>query len=197
MWYVIVGLVWVSAVLAIGWNYRRRQQQRNAERAKHVGELLAQAALVKAGLVTGSAMPSAAPALAVAADPVAEVSRKPRLLPQPVALLYYVFRTGLPDHEIFAFLTLDDVLDIAPGARAHLPPKLPQRRLDLVICDRQLNVVAVVVAGAAQDPMAQRDVPRLAECLERAGIRFVRIDAAAPPRHHQVRALVYGGQVPA
>ncbi len=25
-----------------------------------------------------------------------------------------------------------------------------------------------------------------------AGIRLVRIDAAAPPRHHQVRDLVYG-----
>ena len=90
-----------------------------------------------------------------------EFSKKPRLLPQSTALLYYVFRTGLPDHEIFAGLALGDVLDVAPAAsgaqREQLLRRLAQQRLELVVCTKQLEVVAaVVVRDSASGARIQR-----------------------------------------
>lgn len=125
---------------------------------------------------------------------------KQRLLPQAEALLYYVFRTGLPDHEIFASLTLADVIDVAPALRGYEREqkmrKLAQQRLDLVVCTKQLEIVAAVIVNKAADA-APADHARLAEeCLQIAGIRLVRVDPAAPPRHQQVRELVYGAADP-
>jgi hypothetical protein len=136
----------------------------------------------------------AAPAAAV---PVPQFSRKPKLLPSPVALLYYVFRTGLPDHEIFAGVALEEVLDIAAPAQAEPREQLlrkvtQQRRLDLVVCNKQLEVVAAVIVAAPVTGAADGTEQFASQCLQSAGVRVVRVDPAAPPRHHQVRALVYG-----
>jgi hypothetical protein len=120
--------------------------------------------------------------------PVPQFGRKRRLLPPPIALLYFVFRTGLPDHEIFAGVALDEVLDIEAGLREPLTRKISQqRRLDLVVCTKQLEVVAAVIVSAADD-----GEQFAGQCLQAAGVRVVRVDPAAPPRHHQVHALVYG-----
>ena len=99
MWYMIA-LVWIVIMVAIVSTYTRKQRRRKTERAQHLekmlGELKANAKL-------------AGPALEMSENPAAAVprfSRKPRLLPQSTALLYYIFRTGLPGHEIFAGLVL-------------------------------------------------------------------------------------------
>ena len=125
----------------------------------------------------------------------AEFRKKQRLLPQSTALIYYVFRTGLPDHEIFTGLTLADVLE--PGAAASMAEagrtsKLLTQRLDLVVCTRQLEVVAGVVIDAGAGHVRGSSADFMAPVLHAAGIRMVRIDPAAAPRHHQVRELVYG-----
>ena len=105
MWYLIV-LIWVGLIAGVIWAYSRKQRQREAERAKQYDALLADLKSARAGTA------GAPVALQAAAAPVAEFLRKQRLLEQPAALLYYVFRTGLPDHEIFAGLTLADVIDM-------------------------------------------------------------------------------------
>lgn len=186
MWYVI-GLIWIVVMVGIISTYTRKQRRRASERAQHMEKMLAE-------LKANPRAPADAAAAPTAAVPVPQFSRKPRLLPQPVALLYYVFRAGLPDHEIFAGVALDEVLDIAvpgpAGPREQLLRKLAQqRRLDLVICTRQLEVVAaVVLSGPAADDGGQF----VTQCLQSAGVRVVRVDPVAPPRHHQVHALVYG-----
>lgn len=193
MWYVI-GLVWIAAMVAIILKYTSKQRQRASERAQHMEKMLVELkanprAWADAGTDAGTA---AAPPAAV---PVPQFSRKPRLLPPPVALLYYVFRTGLPDHEIFAGVALDEVLDIGAtveaGPREQMLRKISQqRRLDLVVCTKQLEVVAAVIVAA---PVAANDSHQFtSQCLQSAGVRLVRVDPAAPPRHHQVHALVYG-----
>lgn len=191
MWYVI-GLVWIAAMVGIVYAYQRKQQRRGAERAREMAALLAD---LKANprVASGAANITVAP-VAAAARP--EFNKKPRLLPQATALLYYVFRTGLPDHEIFAGLALSDVLEVAAGAsgmqREHILRKLGQHRLDLVVCTKQLDVIAVVV-GSNSAPGAQiTDAQFANRCLQAAGVRVVSIDPAAPPRHHQVRTLIYG-----
>lgn len=189
MWYVI-GLVWIAVMAAIISKYTSKQRRRVSERAQDMEKMLVELkANPRAWVDAGAA---AAPP---AAAPVPQFSRKPRLLPPPVALLYYVFRTGLPDHEIFAGVALDEVLDIVasaqPGPREQLLRKLSQqRRLDLVVCTKQLEVVAAVIVAA---PVAASDSHQFtSQCLQSAGVRLVRVDPAAPPRHHQVHALVYG-----
>ena len=191
MWYVIV-LIWLALVVGIIWAYNKKQRQRGAERAKQLNSLLSELK-TNPNPVAATAGGAAVP---VAAAPLPELSRKQCLLPHAEALLYYVFRAGLPDHEIFASLTLADVIDIAPGLqgneREQKTRQLAQQRLDLVVCTKQLEIVAAVMAG--KEPAAtQAGQARFAEeCLQAAGIRLVRIDPSAPPRHHEVRALVYG-----
>jgi hypothetical protein len=189
MWYVI-GLIWVALMAGIVYAYNRKQRQRNVERAEKMAALLRD--LKSNPIVEPVNVAGERPATAAAGP---EFRRKPRLLPQSTALLYYVFRTGLPDHEIFAGHTLADVLDIAPalaGAlREEMRRKLAQQRLDLVVCTKQLEVVAVVVTGNAASDSHADDKSFIAQCLQAAGIRIVSVDPAAPPRHHEVRALVY------
>ena len=191
MWFVI-GLAWIALMAGIVVAYNRKHRRRSAERSSEMAKLLAdlkanpRAAVDAVAATTG---PGTAP-------PNPQFSKKQRLLPQPTALLYYVFRAGLPDHEIFAGLAVADVLDVVPAAGGApsaqpLPGRLAQRRLDLVVCTNQLEVVAAVVASGSAEARQADDARFLTQCLQAAGIRVVTVDPAAPPRHHQVHALIY------
>ena len=187
MWFLI-GLAWIAMIVGVIMFYRRKQRQRDAGRAEKLAALMAD---LKSGPVTADSRPAAPPAAASPAATRAEFRKKQRLLPQSTALIYYVFRTGLPDHEIFTGLTLADVLETDPATMASgKAGKLLAQRLDLVVCTRQLEVVAGVVIGGGEVIGAGADY--VGECLRGAGIRILRIDPKAAPRHHQVRELVYG-----
>jgi hypothetical protein len=197
MWFLI-GLIAIALIAGIFWSYKKKQDKRTAERARQfevlLSELKRNPQLAASGAAGATAPAVTAPVPAVSPG----LGKKARLLPQSGALLYFVFRTGLPDHEIFANLTLADLVDIEPTVRGYereqKARRLAQQRLDLVICTKQLEVVAAVLldtgtsAGAAQAGNAEF----IELCLQAGGIRLVRVDAAAPPRHHQVRDLVYG-----
>lgn len=195
MWYVIA-LIWLALIVGIVWAYSRKREKHAAARAKQIDALLSEA---KLNLISGPAAGDAPQGAAVKAGsaPQPEFGKKPRLLPQADAVLYFVFRTGLPDHEIFANLTLADLVDIEPEIRGYERERklrrLAQRRLDLVICTKQLEVIAAVLIdkNAALDAALAANERFVEECLKTAGIRLVRIDPATPPRHHQVRNLVY------
>ena len=188
MWY-LVGLIWIAAMVWIVAAYTRKQRQRTSERALQMEKLVAE---LKANPRRMDADDTILERAVSAPAPVTAFTRKPRLLSQSAALLYYVFRTGLPDHEIFAGVALEDVLDVAAPAGQHeqLLRKIPGQRLDLVVCTKQLEVVAAVIVSAAA-AMAERE-QFATQCLQAAGIRVVRVDPAAPPRHQQIHALVYG-----
>lgn len=198
MWYVI-GLIWVALVIGVIWAYRKKREKRELARAGQLEALLSELKGNRDPLAerASTALAPAAATVPAGAAPGPELSKKQRLLPPAEALLYYVFRTGLPDHEICAGLTLADVMDVAPTvrgyAREQTARRLAQQRLDLVVCTKQLEVVAAVVISRAADAAPAGNARFAEECLQTAGIRLVRIDPAAPPRHHEVRALVYGG----
>lgn len=203
MWYVI-GLIWVALIAGIAWSYRRKKAQRNAERAKQFEALYADlkvnrgAAAAAPVATVPEAPPPVTTAPAPAPVPVAGYCRKPRLLGQPDTLLYFVFRSGLPDHEIFANVPLGDVVEIADSLRGYereqKARRLAQFKLDLIVCTRQLEVIAtVMVSRDGPQDAAQAENARFTEqCLQAAGIRVIRVEPAALPRHHQVRDLVYG-----
>jgi ribosomal protein S11 len=187
LWYVL-GIAWIAVAVGIFVVYNRKQRERGAARAAQMAALLAE---VKGHSKTAPV--AAAVTVAVGATGP-EFSRKQRLLPQPAALLYYVFRAALPDHEIFAGLALRDVVEVAgttsAAQREQLLHKLAQHPLDLVVCNKRFEVVAVVVGNSAR---AQGDGAQFAlECLQAAGLRVVSIDPARPPRRQEVHALIYG-----
>ena len=188
MWY-LVGLIWIAAMAWIVAAYTRKQRQRTAGRALEMEKLVAE---LKANPRRMDADDTVLKPADSAPAPVAAFTRKPRLLSHNAALLYYVFRTGLPDHEIFAGMALEDVLDVTAPAdeREQQLRRIAGQRLDLVVCTKQLEVVAAVIVSAAAAP-AERE-QSATQCLQAAGIRVVRVDPAAPPRHQNVHALVYG-----
>ena len=188
MWY-LVGLIWIAAMVWIVAAYTRKQRQRTSERALQMEKLVAE---LKANPRRMDADDTTLKPAESAPSPVTAFTRKPRLLPQSTSLLYYVFRTGLPDHEIFAGVALEDVLDVAApaGEREQLARKIAGQRLDLVVCTKQLEVVAAVIVSAVA--MMDERGQFATQCLQAAGIRVVRVDPAAAPRHQHVHALVYG-----
>src|SRR6266849_6767066 len=190
MWYVI-GLIWLVVIAWVIWSYHQKQQKREAEQASRFNALLADAQLKPASPAAPSGVNAAT--VARSSTRLPEFCKKQRLLPQTQALLYYVFRTGLPEHEIFANLTLADLIELEPAARGYEREqkalRLVRERVDFVICTKQLEVVAAILLDRAGVPDAvHAGNARFAEeCLHSAGIRLVRINPAAPPRHHEVR----------
>ncbi|MBI4189819.1 MAG: DUF2726 domain-containing protein [Betaproteobacteria bacterium] len=196
MWYVI-GLIWIALIAGIIWSYQKKKARHDVERASQFDQILTELKRDRGAATAGTAggvQSVAAPAA------VPDYSKRERLLAQPDALLYYVLRTGLPDHEIFAHLTLADLVEVTPAVRGYERDqkirRLSQQRFDFVVCTRQFEVVAVMLVnrGAVPDAAQVENARFAEECLQAAGIRLVRIDAAAPPRHHEVRALVYGAE---
>jgi hypothetical protein len=195
MWYVI-GLIWLAVIAWVIWSYNQKQQKREAEQAKRFSALLADVQLKPDSPAAVSGVNAAT--VARSATSLAGYSKKQRLLPQAQALLYYVFRTGLPEHEIFANLTLADLIELDSAVRGYEREqkvlRLARERLDFVICTKQLEVVAAILLdkGAVPDGVQPGNARFAEECLHSAGIRLVRINPAAPPRHHEVRKLIYG-----
>lgn len=199
MWFLIA-VIWIAVVAGIFWAYGRKRKQAVSARAKELDALISAARNVTA---SASAPPVAAVApvvKSVAAASVDTYAKKPRLLDKAHALFYLVLRTGLPDHEIFANLSLADVIEPSAQLRGYEREqsirKLAQSHLDFVVCNKQLEIVAVLLYTPADASGAE--MRRHTETgLTAAGIRFVKIDPAALPRHSRVRALVYGDTAPA
>lgn len=193
-------MAWLLLLLAAAatvayfiWDFRRKAAARKAAASKRFEEMLrAQApgnlrpetplAAAPAGVSPASA---SAPA-AAAAPPARE-----RFLGQPETLLYYLLKTGLPDHEIFANVSLASVVGSPAGASGE-QRRLAPYQLDFVVCDKNMRIVAAIdveSAGAADSVGVQHFK---ADCLKQAGIRLVRISPAALPRREQIHSLVCG-----
>src|SRR3954467_13398906 len=104
----LISLVAAALIAGIFYSFQKKLNKRTAERAREFEGLLSE---LKRNPNAAASIPPVrsapvAPAAAVALVP--GLIKKPRMLPQSGALLYLVFRTGLPDHEIFANLTLAD-----------------------------------------------------------------------------------------
>jgi hypothetical protein len=114
-----------------------------------------------------SASPTAPPAAAKAAP----------LLSGPAKLAFLVFRTALPDHLVFARVSLGEIVADAGIARGHV--------FTLVVCRPDLAVVALADLATPEGPPAA-----VSTTLARAGLRHVVIDAERLPRREAVRALL-------
>jgi hypothetical protein len=197
MWFFVF-VFWVALVVGIFWAYARRRKKADSLRAREIEALISNA---KGGLQPVTVVPPAAVAQAEkkALAPVsAGFLKKARTLEQRDALLYLLLRTGLPDHEVFPGLTLADVIEPAALVRGYEREqslrKLAQSKLDFVVCNKRLEIVAVVMFES--NGLAQDSNRNISASLEAAGVRLVSIDPLAMPRHQQMRGLLYAEEVP-
>jgi hypothetical protein len=173
-------LIPVGALAYVMWAHRKRATERDAASRERLAALMA----VQSAAPGASRKPHAVAAPAAAMRP-APAPVSPLLNPIEI-LVYYVLKAGLPDHEIFPRVGLAAVLG-APRAQGH---GFPHQIVDFVVCDKGMRVVAAIVLEGPGRSKAED----LAGSLVPAGIRLVRLNAAAPPRREQVHALVYGPQ---
>jgi uncharacterized protein DUF2726 len=210
--WVLFLLVCAAVIAYFVWDFRNKTAAREAASKKRFEELLREQA---SGSPTPAAPPSAAPvpraapaAPAPASVPAAAPAPAPASMPAAAApavrarflgqhetLLYLLLKTGLPDHEIFANVSLASVtaLPAGGGEREQQLRRLAPYQLDFVVCDKSMRVIAAVdleTAGGAEAAGIQQFK---ADHLKRVGIRLVRVNPAAMPKRDQVRGLVIGG----
>ena len=200
-------LVAAGAIAYFVWDFRRKAAAREAATKKRFEEMfLARPAPVPppgtsppvvpaSGVVPETRVPAVAvvpetKAPAVAAAP----SARDRFLGQRETLLYRLLKAGIPDHEIFANVALASV---ASGGNEQEARRLAQHRLDFVVCDKGMRVVAAVEFEPAGGAQAIGDQRFKADFLKAAGINLVRINPAALPRRDEIRGLVCGQSSPA
>jgi hypothetical protein len=194
-WYLFLLAVVGGVVFAI-WNYRRKAAaSRAAGKARFEQMFKAKSA---AGAASDLPVVSS-PEPVIRATPMAQAAAsiappRERFLGQSETLIYYLLKTGIPDHEVFANATLASVVG-APGNgrdREQQVRRLSQYQLDFVICDKSMRVVAVVDVESAAGAGTAGDQSFKSDILRRAGIRVVRVNPAAPPRRERIRALISG-----
>ncbi len=206
--YLLLVFIPLAAVAYVIWDHQRKAAQRLAASADRLQSLLGTSAPVAPqSAPTSAAQGSAAGASTrpvVSASDTAAASVTPlyatreRLLSPPQALVYHMLRIGLPDHLVFARMTLASVLDAGLGvsayARAEHVRRLAAIALDFVVSDRRMSPVAVVMLklpGSSSSGLAE-GANLMPAWLATAGVRYVEFDAAALPRKDAMREVVLG-----
>jgi hypothetical protein len=196
-------MVAAVAIMAYAvWNFQKKTAAREAAAQQRFASLLASGSarpVPASAPAPAPASPAApvAPAAVVppAAAPAAAVTARERFLGQHETLLYLLLKTGLPDHEIFANVSLASIvaLPASGGEREQQLRRLAPYQLDFVVCDKSMRVIAAVDIETAGGADAAGIQQFKADYLKRAGIRLVRVNPAAMPKRDQVRGLVVGG----
>ncbi len=197
VWFLLsLGVVSVIGVFV--WDYRRKAARREAASKQRFNQIFRAKPEPESPAAASSPVSPApaAPAPASAAQAsVAAFPPRERFLGQSGTLVYLLLKTGLPDHQIFANVTLASVLSV-PGAgydREQQLRRLSTYPLDFVVCDRNMRVVAVVdleSPGNVDDTGTER---YQSDSLKAAGIRQVRLNPASLPSRAALRELVCGG----
>ena len=218
--YLLLVLLPIAAIGYIVWNHKRRTAERDAASAERLHELFGAAAYTqpRATAATADTAETAdtaakaervvAPAPApVRVDPPPRVepeqptpqapiySLRPRMLTPPQTLLYLLLRTGLPDHVIFARVSLASVLDVGPAlvgaAREEHTRRIASTLIDFVVADKSMQPVAIVQLASA--PINESDRSSLRALVTAAGVRYIELDARALPKKEAIRAVVLEG----
>lgn len=215
-------LLWLSPFVVIGvviWNFRRKVAAREAESEERFKAFLNDAvtgesaetvkpastppppsvrqpgtAAIRPASTTLTDTASSKNAGVSSVQPAERAAVRERVLAPPQALLYYLLRSGLPDHEVLAQVAAGSLFDA--GLRGSFESEARQKRLagvvlDFVVCDKSFKAVAAVQCGARA---AGEDAPLAYArgCCESAGLRWVELAPDALPRREGVRAAILG-----
>lgn len=122
-------------------------------------------------------------AAAPEAPPVRAPTKRDPFLDPAVRLVFYLCKTGLRDHHVFAHVPLATLS--ATGAE---DIALARGSVDLLVCNREISIVAAidVIGPEGRAP----DAPK-ADYLRSLGIRYLRLSASSLPRPEDIQALLY------
>lgn len=186
LWYLFL-LASIAAIAWVVWTYRKRAASKAAASSARMRELLAAAPKGAAPKPAGAAVPTVQPVAAL----VAVYARRERLLGPPQILLFQRLKTGLPDLEIFANVSLAEVIDVSAALRGgeleRMRSQLALHSVDFLVCEKNTRIVAVVEF----ETMAESAKFKIS-CLATAGIRHVRIHPKAIPEQQDIHALIFG-----
>lgn len=189
-------LVVAGVIAVVIWDYRRKAARREAASQERFERMFnAKAAAAPAP----EPLPATAPdggAKSVSKSPASTsaFSPKERFLGRPETLIYLLLKAGVPDHAVFANVSLASVVG-TPDSEAERDPqarRLSQYRLDFVICDRNMRIVAVIELDTPGGADAAGIRRFKADCLRAAGMRLVRLNPASLPRREEIGPLVRG-----
>jgi hypothetical protein len=204
VWYLFL-LVAAGIIVFVVWSSRKQIAARESATKARLERMLrapvqpvAPAEPAPTAAAASPSAPSASLAVPAPAKASAAVPARERFLGQAETLLYYLLKTGLPDYEVFAYVSLASVISVSGGGheREQQLRRLAQYRLDFVICDKSMRIFAVVEVDSAVAAVGVGEQQFKVDCLKRAGIRLVRVNPKALPKREQIRALV-GGPAPA
>ena len=188
--YIVLFLLPILAIGYIVWDHKRKRASREAAAAGRIEEILA--------VVTQPTPPEAATSPAAessGASAPASYAIRERLLSPPQTLLYYLLRTSLADHNVFAQTPVAAVLE--PGAGLAAYAREEQARIfarhvvDFVVTDKATRPVAVLKLIAPGDA-SQGDLSLMRTWFAAVGVRYVELDPTALPRKEAMRAVVLG-----
>lgn len=194
-WFLfLLGAIGVIALFI--WDYRRKLAAREAASKARFERIFKEPAAA-----ASPSGPSPAVAPRPATGSVSSVSAAPlfpareRFLGPAETATYLLLKAGIPDHEIFANVSLASVVGAPDGGREREQrfQRLSQYRLDFVVCDRNMRIVAVVALEAASGAESQGTQRFISDCLSAGGVRQVRLNPVSLPRREEIRALVCDG----
>ena len=118
-----------------------------------------------------------------------------RLLDKPATLAFYAIRTALPDHEVFARVSLADLLDVPESVqgydRAQRLKKLAPLTVDFAVTNKVMQLVAVIDLEDAHATAEQRELQRTkAECLRGFPVRHLTFSRTRLPKYQDIRQLL-------
>jgi hypothetical protein len=109
--------------------------------------------------------------------------RRDPFLGSAVKLAYYLCKTGLKDHHVFAHVQLATL-----AANGVSDAALERGSVDLVVCNPAMSVVAAIdiIGPDGHAP----DAPK-ADYLRSLGIRYLCLSAKTLPKPQEIQALLY------
>jgi|SRR5688572_14116803 len=195
-------LVIVAVIVGFIWNYRRQAAAREAASAERMKAFLEQARGNNA-VAHPAAPPDSAQASVVKP---AERDLKPQpnmtgyalrtpLLNPPQRTLFNLLKISLPEHEVFACVSLAAFVQPADNltgfAREAQERRLADAVADFVVCDKSMKAVVAVQCGARSGKAAE-NAAFAAACIASTGLRWVEISPDALPRRDEVRQRILG-----
>lgn len=193
----LLALGFVGLIVYLVLDYRKKAAARAAASKERFSRIFNPAGPGPAAPGAGSdkaagEIPSTLPTPAALAGTSGSYARRNSLLDARHARLFELLHAGLPQHAIFAHVSLAALLELTglPEGREREQRwrGLAQQRLDCVVCSKAFDIVAVVDLEDGTTAEARFK----AECLKAAGVPYLRWNPLELPPAGELAALLAG-----
>lgn len=110
------------------------------------------------------------------------LTKRDTFLSGATKLAYYVCRSGLRDHHVFAHVRLQSL------CTGKLDARLADAQISLLVCNAGISIVAAI--DVIESEAAPADGAK-AETLRALGIRYLKLSPKSIPKPEDVRTLLY------